>query len=99
MRMERLIDRILLLARAEQGEWLDRGPVPLVPLVEDVLMRWAEVAPRAWRLGPVVDVTLTADDLLLRAAIDALLENAVQHTDAYDLIELSARGEANDVVI
>jgi len=99
MRMERLIDRILLLARAERGEWLDRTPVPLVALVEDVLMRWAEVAPRAWRLGPVVDVVLEVDEMWLRAALDALLENAVEHTDAYELIELSARGEATGVVI
>jgi len=98
-RMERLIDRILLLTRAERGEWLDRGPVPLVPLVEDVVMRWADVAPRAWRLGPVVDVVLYADETWLRAALDALLENAVQHTAEYDLIELSARGEADDVVL
>ncbi len=98
-RMERLIDRILLLTRAERGEWLDRGEVQLVTLVEDVVMRWAEVAPRAWRVGPVVDVVLYADETWLRAAIDALLENAVQHTDEYDLIELSARGEAHDVVI
>ena len=97
--MERLIDRILLLTRAEQGEWLDRGPVPLVALVEDVVMRWADVAPRAWRLGPVVDVILYADETWLRAALDALLENAVQHTEAYDLIELAARGEADDVVL
>ena len=98
-RMERLIDRILLLTRAERGEWLDRGPVPLVPLVEDVVMRWADVAPRAWRLGPVVDVVLHADETWLRAALDALLENAVQHTAEYDLIELSAHGEADDVVL
>ena len=98
-RMERLIDRILLLTRAERGEWLDRGPVPLVTLVEDVVMRWADVAPRAWRLGPVVDVVLHADETWLRAALDALLENAVQHTDEYELIELSARGEADDVVL
>jgi len=98
-RMERLIDRILLLTRAERGEWLDRGLVPLVPLVEDVVMRWADVAPRAWRLGPVVDVVLYADETWLRAALDALLENAVQHTAEYDLIELSARGEADDVVL
>ena len=97
--MERLIDRILLLTRAERGEWLDRGPVPLVPLVEDVVMRWADVAPRAWRLGPVVDVVLYADETWLRAALDALLENAVQHTAEYDLIELSAHGEADDVVL
>ena len=98
-RMERLIDRILLLTRAERGEWLDRGPVPLVTLVEDVVLRWAEVAPRAWRLGPVVDVVLYADETWLRAALDALLENAVQHTEEYDLIELSARGDADDVVL
>jgi signal transduction histidine kinase len=98
-RMERLIDRILLLTRAERGEWLDRGPVPLVTLVEDVVLRWADVAPRAWRLGPVVDVVLYADETWLRAALDALLENAVQHTEEYDLIELSARGDADDVVL
>jgi signal transduction histidine kinase len=98
-RMERLIDRILLLTRAEQGEWLDRRPVHLVALVEDVVMRWADVAPRAWRLGPVVDVVLTVDETWLRAALDALLENAVQHTNSYDLIELAAHGEADDVVL
>jgi signal transduction histidine kinase len=98
-RMEHLIDRILLLTRAERGEWLDRGPVPLVALVEDMVLRWADVAPRAWRVGPVVDVVLHADETWLRAALDALLENAVQHTEEYDLIELAARGEADDVVL
>lgn len=98
-RMERLIDRILLLARAERGEWLVRGPVPLVALVEDVLMRWADVAPRAWRLGPVVDVVLDVDETWLRAALDALLENAVQHTDAFELVELAARAEPHAVAI
>jgi len=98
-RVERLVDRILLLARAERDEWVDRAHVPLVALVEDVLMRWADVAPRAWRLGPVVDVVLDVDEMWLRAALDALLENAVQHTAEYDLIELSARGEPHEVVI
>jgi signal transduction histidine kinase len=98
-RMERLVDRILLLARAERGEWVDRRPVPLVSVAEDVLMRWAEVAPRAWRLGPVVDVVLDADETWLRAALDALLENAVQHTEPYELIELAAHGEDDAVVL
>jgi signal transduction histidine kinase len=98
-RMERLIDRILLLTRAERGEWLDRGPVPLVALVEDMVLRWADIAPRAWRVGPVVEVVLDADETWLRAALDALLENAVEHTEEYELIELAARGEADDVVL
>jgi signal transduction histidine kinase len=98
-RMERLVDRILLLARAERGDWVARGPVSLVTLTEDVLMRWADVAPRAWRLGTVVDVVLEADETWLRAALDALLENAVQHTEPYELVELAARGEGDAVVV
>jgi signal transduction histidine kinase len=98
-RMERLIDRILLLAGAERGGWVNRSSVPLVGFVEDVLMRWADVAPRAWRLGPVIDVVLDVDEMWLRAALDALVENAVQHTEDYELIELAAHGEANAVVI
>ncbi len=70
-----------------------------MPFLEDVFMRWAEVAPRAWRLGEVVDVTLRADETWLRAALDALLENAVHHTADYEPIELSARGEGQSVVI
>jgi signal transduction histidine kinase len=98
-RMERLVDRILLLARAERGDWVARGPVSLVTLAEDVLMRWADVAPRAWRLGTVVDVVLEADEMWLRAALDALLENAVQHTEPYELVELAARAEGDAVVV
>jgi signal transduction histidine kinase len=98
-RMERLIDRILLLARAEGDEPIARTSVPLVGLVEDELMRWADVAPRAWRLGPVLDVVLQVDETWIRAALDALLENAVQQTEAYDLIELAAHGDGDDVVI
>jgi signal transduction histidine kinase len=98
-RMEHLVDRILLLASAEQHDRILRRPVQLVGLTEDALMRWAGVAPRAWRLGPVVDVTLFVDETWFRAALDALLENAVQHTEPYELVELAAHGERDDVVI
>jgi len=98
-RIEQIVDRLLLLARAERDGFLMLEEVPLVPFLEDIFMRWAEVAPRAWRLGSIVDVTLTVDETWLRAALDALLENAVQYTDDYAAIELSARGERNAVVI
>ena len=98
-RIEQIVDRLLLLARAERDGFLMLGQVPLVPFLEDVFMRWAEVAPRAWRLGSIVDVTLDVDETWLRAALDALLENAVQYTEDYAAIELSAHAEANAVVI
>ena len=98
-RMERIVERVLLLAQAERADWLVRGPIPLVSFLEDVLMRWAGIAPRAWLLGEIVDVTVTADETWIRAALDALLENAVEHTDTYGQITLSARGDGDSVVI
>jgi signal transduction histidine kinase len=97
--MERIVEQTLLLARTEHPEWIERHPLRLVPFIEEVFMRWAEVAPRAWRLGSIVDVTLDADETWLRAALDALLENAVHHTEPYAAIDMSARGDQNEVVI
>jgi signal transduction histidine kinase len=98
-RIERIVDRLLLLARVERPDFITPTGIRLVPFLEDVFMRWAEVAPRAWRLGEILDVTLQADETWLRAALDALLENAVQYTDGHARIELSARGDEHSVVI
>jgi signal transduction histidine kinase len=98
-RMERLIDRILMLVRAGRATKVERRPIALVPFLEEVFLRWVDVAPRAWRLGLVIDVILGADETWLRAAIDALVENAVQHTGEYDVIELSAHAAESEVVI
>jgi signal transduction histidine kinase len=98
-RMERIVERVLLLAQAERSDWLVRGPIALVAFLEDVLMRWAGIAQRAWRLGEIVDVTVTADETWIRAALDALLENAVEHTETHGQIMLAARGDSDSVVI
>jgi signal transduction histidine kinase len=98
-RIERIVDRLLLLARAGHQEFVVPADLQLVPFLEDVFMRWAEVAPRAWRLGGIVNVTLQADETWIRTALDALLENAVRYTKERARIELSARGEYDGVVI
>jgi signal transduction histidine kinase len=98
-RVDEILERLLLLARADRPEQLSAREIRLVPFLEDTFMRWAEVAPRAWRLGSIVDVTVSADEVWLRTALDALLENAVQYSDESSRIELSARGERHEVVI
>jgi signal transduction histidine kinase len=90
-RMDGIIERLLLLAAADQPDFLRIEGVELEPFLEDVFMRWSEVAPRAWRLGPLAPVTLRVDPERLRTALDALLENAIKYTDAHDAIELRAR--------
>jgi signal transduction histidine kinase len=62
-------------------------------------MRWSEVAPRAWRLGPLAAGTLVADAEGLRTALDALLENAVEYTDEAAAIEIRSRAAGGELVI
>jgi signal transduction histidine kinase len=90
VRIQRVIERVLLLAKAEQPGFLAQTDVDIEPFLEEVFLRWTEVAPRAWRLGDVPAGVLRADPDRLRTAVDALLENAVKYTDAEDVIELRA---------
>ena len=90
-RIDAIIERLLLLAAAEQPDFLRMEEVELEPFLEDVFMRWSEVAHRTWRLGPLAQVTLLVDPDRLRAALDALLENAIKYTGERDAIELRAR--------
>jgi two-component system OmpR family sensor kinase len=87
-RMDRLISRLLLLAQADQPAFLTRYTFAAEIFLEDVFLRWAEVAPRGWRLGHLEHGTLRADPEAVRIALDALLENALKYTDERDTIEL-----------
>jgi signal transduction histidine kinase len=90
-RMDAMIERLLVLARADQPDFLLTADIELEPLLEDVFMRWSELAPRAWRLGTLAPGTLRVDADRLRAALDALLENAVKYSQPHAAIELRAR--------
>jgi signal transduction histidine kinase len=91
-RLRTLAARLLLLASAGSPGFLDLAPVAVDSVVMEALDRWA-ATPRRWRLGEVADATVEGDGERLAVALDALLENAVAHTGADDLIELSARFE------
>jgi signal transduction histidine kinase len=98
-RMERILERLLLLARADQPDFVELQEVELDRFLEDVFLRWSEVAPRAWRLGGLAHGTLRVDPEQLRIALDALLENAVKYSEPGDRIELSGRAAGSKVTI
>ena len=98
-RIERIVERLLLLAKADRPDFLALTEIELEAFLEDVFMRFAEVAPRRWRLGELARGTLTADAEQLRIALDALLENAVKHTEPGEVVELRSRAVGGGVAI
>jgi two-component system OmpR family sensor kinase len=97
-RLRRLTNRLLLLASAGSPGFLQVAPVATDHLVLDALERWAHV-PRHWRLGEVAEATVPGDADRLVVALDALLENAVAHTEPGDRIEVSVHLDDGQAVI
>ncbi len=93
-RIEHILERLLLLAKSKQPDFVMPATIDVEPFLEDVFLRWSEVVPRSWRLGSLARGTLEADPEALRIALDALIENAIKHTEPGDAIELSSRPEA-----
>ncbi len=98
-RIENILERLLLLAKSKQPDFVVPKDVDVQAFLEDVLVRWSGTVPRGWRLGNVPPGTLRADPEALRIALDALIENAVKYTEVPDGIELSARRIGGDLVI
>jgi signal transduction histidine kinase len=88
-RLRGLSRRLLLIAAAEDPDFLRPEPVVLDIFLREVFRRWQPTAARDWQLGPLCPATVQADRDRLALAVDALLENAVQHTVAGNPIRLS----------
>jgi signal transduction histidine kinase len=98
LRLRRLADRLLLLATAEDPDFLSRSPVDVGRLLAATLQRWAPTE-RRWRLEPRQPAVVVGDADRLEQALDALIENAVKHTGPGDEIRLGCRRDADRVVI
>ena len=98
MRLRRLATRMLLLASAGSPGFLHLEPVLVESVAVNALDRWGHT-PRRWRLTATAEATVLVDRDRLGIALDALLENAIAHTAADDLIELGARRENGHVIL
>src|SRR5580692_4328461 len=97
LRMRRLANRLVLLASTDSPDFLHPAPVDAAELVMETLQRWSRT-PRRWSIGTLTDAAVRADQDRLTLALDALIENAVSHTDLDGRIELSARREGEQII-
>jgi signal transduction histidine kinase len=97
LRMRRLANRLVLLASTDSPDFLRLAPVDAAELVIDILHRWSQT-PRKWALGTLTEASVLADRDRLTLALDALIENAVDHTDPDDRIELATRHQGDRII-
>jgi two-component system, OmpR family, sensor kinase len=80
-RITRLVDDLLLLAKAEQTEFLREEGVDLRTFVAELWDGVSLIARRRFELGPVPEGTLRADPDRLAQALRNLISNAIDHTE------------------
>jgi two-component system OmpR family sensor kinase len=79
-RIARLVDDLLLLAKAEQTEFLQVKSIELPEYVRELWDGMSLIAVRRFELGVVADGLLSADPDRLAQALRNLIANAIEHT-------------------
>ena len=88
-RLRRISERLLLIASAGDPAFLHAEDVQLDQLIAEHVRRWRPTISQHLRIGRLDAVTVRADRERLGLALDALIENAVRHSDNDGGIQLS----------
>ncbi|GIU88066.1 MAG: two-component sensor histidine kinase [Acidimicrobiia bacterium] len=89
-RMARIVDDLLLLAKAEQPDFLRPAPTDVAQLTLELLAKAQALGERHWVLDGVADVTAVLDEQRVTQAVLNLARNAVEHTAPGDEIGLGS---------
>ena len=95
-RLNRSVERLITMIRLQEEPVAE--PVDLDALLHRTAHRWVAVQPREWSVVSDVGRVLASEERL-SAALDTLVENALRHTDAGDLISLRAHRVDGQVAI
>jgi len=89
-RMKRFVNDMILLARAEQNHFLQPERIDLQRFIQDIFSKAVVLADRNWQLAAIAEGIFWGDRQRLTGALMNLFENAIQHTQVEDTIELGS---------
>jgi signal transduction histidine kinase len=92
-RMGRYVADLLLIARAEQPDFLRLEPLELAEFIDGLAARVRPLGDRAWVLVPIRPTVIVADADRLTQAMVNLAANAARHTPPGAVIEIGAAVE------
>ncbi|MDX2695056.1 HAMP domain-containing histidine kinase [Streptomyces ipomoeae] len=96
-RMSRIVEDLLLLAKAERPDFVRPEPVQLAELTADVYVKARTLGERDWQLAEVADREAELDPQRITQAMVQLAQNAVQHTTTGQTIRIGSRAEGSAV--
>jgi signal transduction histidine kinase len=89
-RMSRFANDLLLLAQAEQPNFLQLETINVADFTQEVFAKVSVLADRQWHLGSLGRGVMVGDRQRLTGALLNLARNATQHTQPTDTIELGS---------
>ena len=99
-RLMRLVNDMLVLARADTKRKLHREPVAIRPLLQDLYHQYRLLTPtRNIYCADLPEVTALADPDALKQVLLILLDNAIKHTSSDATVTLSTTIEDAQLVI
>ncbi|MEO1802547.1 MAG: ATP-binding protein, partial [Cyanobacteria bacterium J06629_2] len=97
-RMNRLVNDLILLARAERHDFLQIETIELTSFVAELFNKLQRLGERNWHLdNQILSGTMMGDRQRITQAIINLANNAVQHTIVDSLIVFGAKFEGSNV--
>jgi two-component system, OmpR family, sensor kinase len=96
-RMDRIVDELLTLAKAERPDFLWPEPIQTDALLTELLEKVRPLAVRDWRLDGTVSESILADKQRLVQAVMNLVDNAIRATNEHDTIAIGAAADGDHV--
>lgn len=79
-RMARIVDDLLVLAKAEQPDFIQLHPMDVAEFTQELAAKASALDGRTWKVDDVAHVVMVGDRQRLTQAMMNLMRNAVEHT-------------------